>query len=249
LPSQRRDETPTPVGQTERQKLHGRRKGRPLRAGLQRLVEQRLPELSLAAPSGGGTLKLDRLFTSPRREIWLEIGFGGGEHLARQAADNPEIGFIGAEVFLNGIASLLRHIAQDGLDNVRLWREDAQMLLPILGDAALGRVFLLFPDPWPKQRHHKRRFLRPQNLDELARVLAPGALLRVATDDASYLRWILRHLLDHPDFEWTARGPQEWRQRPADWPTTRYEGKALAQGRRPCYLTFRRRADGRDETP
>ena len=173
--------------------------------------------------------------------LWLEIGFGSGEHLAWQAASHPDQLLVGSEVYRNGIASLLGQIEARGLTNIRLWPEDARDLLDRLPDGAVGRVFLLFPDPWPKARHAERRFIGPGNLQSLARIMAPGALLRVATDDPTYLAWILDHLPAHPSFRWRAEGAEDWRRRPDDWPPTRYEQKALREGRKPAYLTFQRR--------
>lgn len=230
-------------------KLHGRRHGRPLRPGLKRLIEAELPKVELRLPEEGAELRLNSLFDPPPEALWLEIGFGGGEHLAAQAEANPRVGFIGAEVFVNGIAGLLRQARDRGLNNIRVLTEDARLLLARLPEGSLGRVFLLFPDPWPKRRHHKRRFIQPETLDALARAMAPGAEFRVATDDAGYLRWILRHLLADPRFEWTAQRAADWRERPEGWPPTRYEGKAIAQGRRPTYLTFVRCARTAHETP
>jgi tRNA (guanine-N7-)-methyltransferase len=173
--------------------------------------------------------------------LWLEIGFGSGEHLASQAASHPELLLVGSEVYRNGIASLLGQIEARGLANIRLWPEDARDLLDRLPDGAVARLFLLFPDPWPKARHAERRFIGPGNLPSLARIMAPGALLRVATDDPTYLAWILDHLPGHPAFRWLVEGPEDWRRRPDDWPPTRYEQKALREGRKPAYLTFERR--------
>ncbi|MEX0808458.1 MAG: tRNA (guanine(46)-N(7))-methyltransferase TrmB [Dongiaceae bacterium] len=182
-----------------------------------------------------------RLFAAPRKEIWLEIGFGAGEHLAWQAVSHPDTGFIGCEVFKNGIAILLRSIDEGGLDNVRIWPADARLLLPALLPASIGRIFLLFPDPWPKVRHAERRFVCPPNLDVLARLLADGAELRIASDDPGYIVWTLMQMRARPEFEWLARQPADWQARPADWPETRYEAKALVAGRRPAYLRYRRR--------
>ncbi len=173
--------------------------------------------------------------------VWLEIGCGGGEHLAWQARRHPRIGMIGAEVFVNGIASLLGHIRDGELRNVRIHPDDVHLLLDGLAEATLDRVFLLFPDPWPKRRHARRRFISRPNLDLLARLMRPGAELRFASDDSTMITWALRHLTGHPLFRWLATGPMDWRARPVDWPPTRYEAKALSQGRRPVYLGFERR--------
>jgi tRNA (guanine-N7-)-methyltransferase len=174
-------------------------------------------------------------------EVWLEIGFGAGEHLAADARANPEIGLIGAEAYRDGIAALLRHIERDGLTNVRVFPDDARLLLERLTEGSLTRAVLLFPDPWPKRRHHKRRFVSRTTLDRLAFVLADEGELLFATDHDDYVRWTLEHVLAHPAFEWLARGPQDWRVRPYPAPT-RYESKARARGRRCAYLRFARRA-------
>jgi len=194
-------------------------------------LDQQLPRLSVA-PDQANRLP---------RPLWLEIGFGGGEHLAAQAAAHPGVTLLGCETFVNGIARLLGLIAEHRLDNVRLFPDDATLLLPALADASVERAFLLFLDPWPKTRHHKRRFVQPNTLRELARVLADGAELRFASDHAEYVRWTLALMLDHPAFAWDAHGPEDWRQRPADAVATRYEAKALARGERCYYLRFRRR--------
>ncbi len=228
--------------------FYGRRHGRPLRARLQGLVESLLPRVRFELPEDdSGRIDPARFFGeagqdagSPSRALWLEIGFGGGEHLAWQAERHPEVDFIGAEYFFNGIASLLRHMDDGGLENIRIYDGDVRDLLPRLPDASLARVFVLFPDPWPKSRHNKRRLIQDDTLDELARVMADGAELRLATDDPDYLRWMLEHLAGRADFRWTAVSAQDWRQRPEDWPGTRYESKAVQAGRTPAYLRFRR---------
>ncbi len=178
----------------------------------------------------------------PDEPLWLEIGFGGGEHLAWQAAAHPDVLLVGCEVYRNGIAGLLGQIERQKLANIRIWAEDARDLIDRLADRSVARVFLLFPDPWPKARHAERRFIGPANLASLARIMTPGAELRLATDDPTYLSWTLDHLPLHPAFRWLVEAPQDWRQRPLDWPATRYEQKALSQGRRPVYLRFERRA-------
>lgn len=193
-----------------------------------------LPRLRLSLPEAG---KL----ALPEGPVWLEIGFGRGEHLAAQARAHPDVHFIGAEPFLNGVAGLLQEIELHRIENIRIFDEDVRRLLPALPDRSLDRVFLLFPDPWPKVRHHKRRFVSQGNLDELARVLKPGGLLLFATDHADYAAWTLRHVLAHPQFEWTAEKAADWRDPPAGWVETRYQAKARAEGRAPTFLLFRRR--------
>jgi tRNA (guanine-N7-)-methyltransferase len=221
--------------------FYGRRHGRKLRPGRQRLMDELLPRLAIPAPAEG---RIDpfALFPSRPRALWLEIGFGGGEHLAVQAARHPEIGVLGSEVFVNGIATLLAAIEHERLGNIRIWPEDARLLLDTLPDACLERVFLLFPDPWPKRRHADRRFIGPDNLARLARVLAQGGELRVASDDPGHVAWALMHLRRHPAFRWCAARADDWRRPPADWVPTRYEAKARGQGRRPAYLRFLRTA-------
>jgi len=228
--------------------LYGRRLGRPLRPAQRRRLSEQLPQLQLALPETGAQLELAGLFGAPKRAFWLEVGFGAGEHLAAQAAARPDIGFIGCEPFINGVAQLVALIEEKRLDNVRIHPDDARQVLDALPDASIDRLFVLFPDPWPKARHHRRRFIGPENLPALARVMADGAELRTATDDVGYLRWMLRQLAARPEFEWLARRPTDWRERPPDWPETRYEAKALAAGRRPAFLRFRRRS-GRLVTP
>jgi tRNA (guanine-N7-)-methyltransferase len=228
---------PDTSNEHDQRRFYGRRKGRPLRKGQQQLIDTLLPRIGIMLPAAGG-IDPRALFARPRA-VWLEIGFGGGEHLAQQARSNPDVGIIGCEVFLNGIATLL---AQAGdLGNVRVYPEDARDLLDALPDACLDRVFLLFPDPWPKRRHAARRFIQPANLDALARLMKPGAEFRFASDDPTYIAWGLAHLVRHPAFQWTAERPQDWRARTADWPQTRYESKALREGREPAFFRFIRR--------
>lgn len=227
-------------------RVHGRRRGRPLRQHRRHLLETLLPRLEIVTP-GEATAKpcltARRLFDGAVEDCWLEIGFGAGEHLAEQARAHPDIGFIGCEPYVNGVASLLSHIEKNALSNIRVLADDARLILGHLPDAGIGRAFLLFPDPWPKKRHAKRRFLCSDTLDGLARVLKPGAQLRLATDSPDYVRAALEIIARRSDFEWRARGPGDWRQRPDDWPATRYEAKALAAGRKCYYLTFRRSPD------
>jgi tRNA (guanine-N7-)-methyltransferase len=170
-------------------------------------------------------------------EVWLEIGFGGGEHLAAQAAKRPEVLFIGAEPFQNGVASALRHLDEAELKNVRVHDGDARDLLGRLPDASLERVFILFPDPWPKARHHKRRLLQADTAAELARVLKPGGRLRFASDWADYVDWSLERLIATPGLSWTADQAADWRTPPADHVTTRYEEKRLGDCA-PAFLDF-----------
>jgi len=227
------------MNETDHPRRHfGRRKGWKLRARQSGLMESLLPQLLLTPKSGRAP---SDYFDSTVTEVWLEIGFGGGEHLADQAAANPNVGMIGAEPFVAGIAKLLGKIEDNAANNIRLYTEDARDILDALPDASLIRIFILFPDPWPKTRHHKRRFIQMEMLDELARVMKPGAELRFASDDRSYVSWALERFMAHNDFEWTASGPEDWRIRPKGWFETRYEAKAIKAGRACVYISLRRK--------
>lgn len=218
----------------------GRRKGKTLRAGQAGLVATGLPHLrlDLSAPP---PRELATLFPEPVHDVFLEIGYGGGEHLTQRAGENPGIGFIGCEVFLNGVAKMVGQIAEHRLANVRLWDQDAKPLLDWLPEASLGRAYLLYPDPWPKRRHRKRRFLSETMLPKFARVLRPGAELRFATDIDDYAAFALARIARSADFEWTAQCQADWLTPWEGWRSTRYEAKALREGRRGAYFTFRRR--------
>ena len=221
-----------------RRQLYGRRQGPALSARQAKLVHELLPRLRVAPASLRAP---QNLFASPVDDVWLEIGFGGGEHLAWQAAANPGIGFIGCEAYVNGIAKLLTAVEEQDLRNIRVHGGDARDLVSNLPDGSIGRIFLLFPDPWPKRRHHKRRMIAPLMLGEFHRVLKPGGLLRFASDSRDYVAWTLIHVRAQDGLEWTANTPEDWRRRPSDWPGTRYEAKAREHGRAPVFLTFRRR--------
>ncbi|GEO99052.1 tRNA (guanine-N(7)-)-methyltransferase [Methylobacterium haplocladii] len=191
-------------------------------------------------PENGGRLDPSALFQSPVEEVWLEIGFGGGEHLADNAEKHPGTGIIGCEPFVNGVVKLLGEIDERALSNVRIRDEDATQLLAALPDASLARVYLLYPDPWPKRRQRKRRFVSDASLAEIARVLRPGGLFRFATDIDDYAGWTLVRTARCPGLRWTANGADDWTTPFPGWPGTRYEAKAKAAGRRPSYLTFAR---------
>ena len=234
--------TPRPESPGLRTRLTGRRHGRKLRRGLQGLLDELLPRIAITLPEAGAQLDLSDLFGSQPRRLWVEIGFGAGEHLVWQAKANPEAAFLGAEIYVNGIAAALRSLEREGLSNIRILQGDGIALLDALPDASVERVTALFPDPWPKARHHKRRLIQAHTLDRMARVMRDDAELRVATDHRDYLRWILDHTARHGEFVWTADGPSDWRVRGDDWPATRYETKAIEQGRMPVFLRFLRRA-------
>ena len=222
--------------------LYGRRVGRPLRPQRQALVDNLLPSVEVVTPITGEAVSPASLFPSPYDAYWLEIGFGAGEHLAWQARANPHIGIIGCEPYLNGVARLLADMDEGNLANIRIFRDDARFLLATLPDASISRIYILFPDPWPKARHHKRRIVGPSALPELTRILCNGAELRISTDEPGYKGWILQHVLATGDFDWLARRPKDWRQRPDDWPPTRYEQKAKSAGRQGAFFRFARRS-------
>jgi tRNA (guanine-N7-)-methyltransferase len=178
------------------------------------------------------------LFGRPAKAVCLEIGFGGGEHLQHEAERNPDWGFIGVEPFVNGMAKLLTRLSTSPRDNIRLHDDDATVLLDWLPSGFLDRIDLFYPDPWPKRRHWKRRFVNPANLDRFARVLKPGGRFRFASDIDSYVDWTLLHCRSHQAFEWEAETAEDWRQPFAGWPGTRYEAKAIREGRIPAYLRF-----------
>ncbi|MCE8514402.1 tRNA (guanosine(46)-N7)-methyltransferase TrmB [Ruegeria pomeroyi] len=225
-----------------RRNFYGRIKGKTLKPNQRTYLDEDLTPLSPGPVSWQDNpsrqpLDLDALFGG--RETWLEIGFGGGEHLVHQAASNPGIGIIGAEPYINGVAMLLGKIRAAGADNVRVHPGDVRDLFDVLPAQSIARAFLLYPDPWPKKRHHRRRFVTPEHLEPLARVLKPGAIFRVATDIPDYVRQTLEEV-PRAGFEWLAEAPADWRQPWGDWISTRYEQKALREGRVPHYLTFRR---------
>lgn len=227
-----------PVAEGIPDRLYGRRRGHPLRPRQQRLLEMTLPRITLADPADPHAG-----FGLAPAELWLEVGFGGGEHALEIAATHPDVALIASEVFENGLCSLLARIVPEGEEdtaplplNLRLWPHDARHLLAALPDASLDRLFLMFPDPWPKSRHAKRRFVHPALLPLLARVLRPGAEWRIASDDPTYQGWVEEVMGAQPLFAHVSREDSP----PLDWPRTRYEAKALAAGRTPLYWTFRR---------
>jgi tRNA (guanine-N7-)-methyltransferase len=220
----------------------GRKRGRKLSARQQTLLREFLPRVSLnlAKPSPA---RLESIFRSDAdekaiRDVWLEIGFGGAEHMIAQACANPGVGIIGCEPFEDGVVKALSTIEEQGLTNVRIHGDDVRPVLRWLPPKSLGRVFMLYPDPWPKKRHEKRRLFSAELLELLAQVMRPGAELRVATDSGDYARTALLSAASHGRFQWLAASPQDWRQRSPDWPQTRYEAKAVRDGRVSYYLRF-----------
>ena len=217
----------------------GRRRGRSPSARQADLWDTQLPQLALDLATPAPT-RLSALFTSSVTDVWLEIGFGGGEHLVWQAQNNPDVGLIGCEPFQDGVIKVLDAIDSQGLGNMRLHADDARDVLRWLPEASIARAFVLFPDPWPKRKHLKRRLVNANLLAMLARVIRPGGQLRLGTDIADYARTMLIAAQSVPRLRWTATTADDWRIRPADWPQTRYETKAVREGRVSCYLVFER---------
>jgi tRNA (guanine-N7-)-methyltransferase len=229
-----------PLAEGVPDRLYGRRRGHPLRPRQQRLLDITLPRLRLTAEQAQSPLAA---FAMPGAPLWLEVGFGGGEHALEQVAANPAVAYIASEVFENGLCSLLTRLVAEGEEatgalpaNLRLWPQDARHLLQALPEGALDRLFLMFPDPWPKSRHAKRRFVHPEMLPIVARALRPGGEWRIASDDPTYQAWVDAVLAETPLFALA----EHHTARPPGWPGTRYEAKALREGRRPRYWVFRR---------
>ena len=222
----------------QRGAFYGRRQGKRLRPKQAAGISGTLPNLQIDC---SGPVRPDSLCVSDKTAYWLEIGFGGGEHLINNARLHPDIGHLGCEPFINGMAKLVLLIENEGIDAIRLHNDDAVQLLDQLPDASLDRIYLLYPDPWPKRRHNKRRFVSDENLSRMARVLKPGGEFRFASDIDHYVGWTLARILRSPDFVWTAEQPDDWRLPWENWPSTRYEAKAIREGRKSSYLIAKRR--------
>ena len=216
--------------------FYGRRKGRPLRNTSKRLLEELLP--AYVVPDN--TSDPDKLFTHNPRKLYLEIGFGGGEHLAMVAKNHPENAYIGAEPFLNGVSSFLKYCQDEALKNVRIWPDDIRLQLSSWPNECLDGIFIMFPDPWPKIRHSSRRIINKDNLAAFARLIKVSGSLRMARDHSRANNWILSGMLENPYFDWTAESPDDWNVQPRDCPETRYMRKALKEGRRPAWFDFKR---------
>ncbi|MFU8776618.1 MAG: tRNA (guanine(46)-N(7))-methyltransferase TrmB [Roseovarius sp.] len=222
--------------------FYGRFKGKTLRPSQETYLDEDLAKLSPGPVDWDVNPErqpIDLAALFGEREVWLEIGFGGGEHMVHQAVQNPQAGIIGCEPFINGVAMLLGKIRGAGARNVAVYPGDVRNMFDVLPEGSVARAFLLYPDPWPKKRHHRRRFVTQEHLAPLAKVLKKGAIFRVATDIPDYVRQTLEEV-PRAGFEWLAEGPEDWRNPWDDWISTRYEQKALREGRVPHYLTFRR---------
>lgn len=230
-----------PLAEGVPDRLYGRRRSHPLRPRQQRLLDETLPRLRLSPAQAADPRAA---FGQPVEALWLEVGFGGGEHALAHVEANPGVGYIASEVFENGLCSLLSRLVEEGEEasgalppNLRLWPQDARHLLGLLPAGSLDRLFLMFPDPWPKARHAKRRFVHPALLPVVARALRPGGVWRIATDDPTYQEWTAEVFSGSDLFE----GPPPAEARPEGWPPTRYEAKALREGRHPLYWSLIRR--------
>ena len=235
-------------------KFYGRRQGRTIRRAKTFLLEHFLPTVRLDVYKAG---ELIQCFPEKKQKYCLEIGFGDGEHLAALALDNPDIGYVGVEVFKNGVANLLSlltglkegtdadlqqdiHLADGRVDNIRVFDDDVRLLFSALPEGIFDKVYLLFPDPWPKSRHANRRFVNPENLQHLARIIKKDGILQIATDHPIYKKWVLETMHGREDFVWTAKTSADWRNPPHDWHETKYQRKALREGRRPVFFEFKR---------
>ena len=216
--------------------FYGRRKGRPLSNASKNLLEENLPTYLVPHNSHHPA----NLFTKKPEKIFLEIGFGGGEHLATEAKNYPENGYIGAEPFLNGVSSLLRYCENNSIKNLRIWPDDIRLQFSLWPNDCLDGVFIMFPDPWPKAKHAGRRIINKDNLAELARLLKIGGELRMASDHPCAKNWILAGILGDPNFDWHAFHPEDWHVKPERWPETRYMKKAIKEGRKPAWFLFKR---------
>ncbi len=217
----------------------GRRKGHKLRPNQAQLLDELLPDLALDL-SKPAPDDLSSLFPLPVSEVRLEIGFGGGEHMVAQAQEHASTGFIGVEPFVNGMAKALAAIETNDLNNIRLHFDDALNLITWLPPSSLARIDLIHPDPWPKRRHWKRRFIQDEMIARLARILHVGGEFRFVTDIEDYASWTLQHLLRSKDFEWTAQGADDWRRAWPGFIETRYHAKAAREQRASCFLIFRK---------
>ncbi len=217
---------------------YGRRLGRKLTAHQQELLDNYLPQLLIDVSVAAQTTIDIHSYFGNNQPIWLEIGFGAGEHLLHMAQQYPNINFIGAEPFYNGVAKLLNAMQRHSVNNIRIVPDDVRPLLASLPADTLSRIYILFPDPWPKARHHKRRLINNQLLDMIANILHSQGQLRIATDHYDYSAWIMEHILPRQEFVWCANNYQDWQIPPDDWAQTRYERKAIQAGRYPVYLQF-----------
>ena len=220
-------------------RYYGRRRGKVLRPDRKSAYEEIMQWARIELPAGDSIIDPRSLFDFPVKEVWLEIGFGNGEQLVHQAINNPDIGLIGCEPFMNGVAGLCRDMRDHKLRNIRVFQDDVRLLMPRLTEKSISKLFLLNSDPWPKTRHHRRRVVQTENLDAFHRLLKPGAEFRLSSDVPSLNAWQLEKTFLHPGFEWLATCAADWRTRPADMLGTRYQAKGLVQGRETMFFNFK----------
>ena len=224
----------------QKSRFYGRRKGRPLNPARQHALDTLLPELAIpeAVLDEAGTLDPQTLFPTAPARVFLEIGFGNGEHLLNLIRNWPDDAFLGAEPFINGMSAFLKALENENRHNIRTYMDDAFILANSLRDASLDGIYILNPDPWPKKKHHKRRIIRYETLNGFARILKPGGRLYISTDSDSMAGWVVRHTLTHKAFQWTAERCADWQKPPQNWQPTRYEQKGQQAGHRQYYLVF-----------
>jgi tRNA (guanine-N7-)-methyltransferase len=223
-------------------RIYGRRLGRALNKERREILDELLPLLQVQKDkvSCKADLKPGNLFDVKCNKVWLEIGFGNGEHLSAVMRKNPDNAYIGAEPFINGMSAFLKDIADDPHDRIKVWMDDAIMLAQSFEDKSIDGIYVLNPDPWPKKKHHKRRIINQDNLDIFARILRPDGKLIMTTDVDDLAEWMVTQCTIHPAFEWTAKKADDWRTAPEGWTETRYEQKGEAAGRKQSYLIFKK---------
>jgi len=233
-----------PLAKKPQRRVFGRKTGRPLKEGRQVVLDELLPFLQIPEDSltEKANLNPETLFATPYTALWLEIGFGNGEHLTALMERHPDHAYIGAEPFVNGMSAFLKDIQDKPHNHIRVHMDDAMMIANSLTDECLDGIYVLNPDPWPKQRHHKRRIISPANLDQFARILKPDGQLIMSTDVPDLAEWMVTQASLHPAFEWTAEKADDWRTHPPDWIKTRYEGKRAKGADKMVYLIFKRSA-------
>ena len=224
-------------------RLYGRKLGRPLNPARQKALDDMYPKLKIDASAVTENQDLDpaSLFDKKYEQTWFEVGFGNGERLAQMMERHPENAYIGCEPFINGVSNLLKLVQENGRENLRVFMDDAILVIDSLTDQCLDGIYVLNPDPWPKKRHHKRRIISQENLTRFSRVLKNGGSLIMATDVDDLAEWMVTQASRHPDFEWTAKTPSDWQTAPEGWIHTRYEQKGEEAGRKQSYLLFRKK--------
>ena len=221
-------------------KLFGRKKGRTLSAAKKKILEKVFPKLRIYSDKKIGKNVFNE-FSCEVNSFWLEVGFGNGEHINWQLEKNPNIAFFCSEPYLNGTANFLASLKEENYERIRILMEDGESLLNLLPSASISKTFILFPDPWPKKKHQKRRFINNHIIQKLSRVMKSNGELRIATDSSSYCAWILHFVLKSEEFVWQAKCKKDFLSKPEDWPMTRYEKKAILSGKSPIYLIFRKK--------